>query len=193
MEIPKAADGTSFTIKFVGPVNTATRTYALSTANTPTASITSSVTPTPGTNTISFDLTNSVSATIDGITLVSGLNPTSAISIPAGSWTTTGTSTTFSADLNSGSYSLKVSTSPYGYISFSNKIDVQFPSGVTTSSGAVSFNGGTFTVTGNNLAPNSYITVNNLRGDIVNYSPSAVQYHLPALVTADTQNAFNLV
>jgi hypothetical protein len=143
-----------------GPANTATRTYSMSSSLTPTASITSSVTPVAGSNTISFDITNSVLATITAITLVSTLSSANTISIPANSWTTIGVSTSFTTTLNSGSYTLKVSTTPNGYLSFDNQLDVQFPAGATTTSGAMSFNGGTFTITGNNLSPSSYITVN---------------------------------
>ena len=190
--MPKAVNGTVFTLTFAGPVDTNTKTYTARTSLTPTASITSSVTPTPGTSTVTFGITNSVAATIIAITLVSTLNPASTIVIPANSWTTSGSSTSFSANLNSGAYTLKVSTSPNGYILFSNRLDVQFPTGVTTTSGAISFNGGTFTITGNNLSPASYITVNNLRGDIVSHTASAVKYHVPALVTSNTQSTFAL-
>jgi len=192
MELPAAASGTFFTITMAGPVNTATRNYTLSSSLTPTASITSSLTPAPGTSTVTFDLTNSVSATITEISLVSTISSTNVISIPANSWTTTGASTSFSADLSSGAYNLRVLTTPNGYVLFDNKLDVQFPSGATTSSGPISFNGGTFTITGSNLSPSSFITVNQLRGDIISYTPSAVQYHVPALVTANSQTTFTL-
>ena len=56
----------------------------------------------------------------------------------------------------------------------------------------MSFNGGTFTITGNNLSPSSYITVNGLRGTIATHSASSVIYNVPKIVTTDTQSTFTL-
>ena len=200
IEIPSAPTGTAFTLAFVGPVNSINKTYTLSNSYTPTANInavTSANNQTVGPKTITFAATNSVNATITGIKLVSTLDSSHTITVASGSWNTTGNGsaavTTFAETLNAGSYKLLVSTTPFGYISMNSTVDNTFPTNVITSNQQVSFNGGSFTIAASYLSPVSYITVNGFKGTITSYSSSSVTYSVPALVTPDTQSAFNLV
>ncbi len=195
--MPSGNNGTIFVIKFTGPVNSVQYTYTLLTSLTPTASITSSTTLSVGANSITVSASNSVSATIDKIKLVSIFNKNDVITVDNSTVSVTGTGatavTTFNAILNAGSYKVLVSTIPNGYISISNSINVNFPTNVNTNNQQMSFNGGTFTISASDLSPVSYITVNGFRGNIISYSTSAVTYSVPALVTPSTQTAFSLV
>lgn len=163
---------------------------------TPTATITSPTNVSIGTNTITFTASNSVAATITAIKLISTLDPKNQISIANNSWTTTGSGssavTSFSTDLNAGSYKLVVYTSPNGIISITDTINVAFPVNFVANSQQISYNGGSFTISANNLSPASYITVGGFRGKILSYSTSAVTYAVPALVTSSTQSTFGL-
>jgi hypothetical protein len=196
LAIPPTIATTYFTLTFKGPVNTKTFTYTTSSSNTPTGTITSPANLTVGTNTISFTLGSSVSATITGIQLVPVINSNYAITVPAHSWTTSGSLTTFTASLTTGSYNLLVSTTPYGYVAFQSNINVLFPINVVTdytgSSQVTSFNGGSFTINASDLAPFSYITVNGFVGQIISYSTFSVTYVVPALVTLATQTNFSI-
>jgi hypothetical protein len=73
-----------------------------------------------------------------------------------------------------------------------NAVNVSLASAISGNPSVSSFAGGLYTITGNNLSPSSYITVNSLRGNIANYNTSAVTYNIPAFVTSNTQSAFNL-
>lgn len=162
---------------------------------TPTADVTSS-TLNPGTQTIIFTATNAVAATISSIKLVSAIDSTSFIDIPANSWTSSGSgigaTTSFSATVNAGSYLIKANTQN-GYIAITTPVNVNFPTGVTPPTQDMSFNGGTFTITGNNLSPASYIEINGFKGVIQTYTSSAVTYKVPPIVTTLTQSTFSLV
>ncbi len=98
---------------------------------------------------------------------------------------------TFTTTLNSGSYRILAITK-YGYCKVNNVINVSLATGVTATSIISSFAGGLFTITGNNLSPSSYITVNSFVGKIVTYTSSAVTYNVPAFVTASSQSTFKL-
>jgi hypothetical protein len=99
----------------------------------------------------------------------------------------------FNASMRAGQYTLVVSTDPFGFVQLTNNIiKVSFPTQVNTVAGQISFNGGNFTVTASDLSRSSYITVNNLRGDILEYTSGYVVYHVPAFVTSVTQTAFSL-
>ena len=112
--MPAAADGTAFTITMKGPTNTITKTYTASTASTPTATLTSSANVSAGANTIVFSASNAVAATIDSLKLVSTIDSTQVITIPANTWSVSGTGasavTTFTATLSTGSYKILANT-----------------------------------------------------------------------------------
>ena len=140
--------------------------------------MTSTASVSAGANTIVFSATNSVSATIDSIKLVSTIDSTQVITIPLNTWSVSGSGssavTTFSASLNTGSYKIKANTEN-GYIDITETINVQAGS-VTAPTQQMSFNGGQITLTGNNLSPSSYINVNGFRGSIISHTASAATY-----------------
>lgn len=194
--LPAAPDQTAIELVLTGPNNKATYTYTTSTFSTPTASITSATTVNVGVNTIQITATNAVPATITDISLVSTFDSSQVITVPSNSWTTTGTGngavTSFSATLLAGSYNVMVSTTPNGYVSIADKLNVEFPTNVNPTAQQVSFNGGFFTIAASNLSPVSTIQVNGFKGKIVSYSTSSVTYAVPALVTTSTQSTFSL-
>jgi hypothetical protein len=71
-------------------------------------------------------------------------------------------------------------------------INVSLTSGSTVTTKSIAYSGGEITITGSNLSPSSFITVNSLRGNVKTYSASSVTYDVPALVTPLTQSTFNL-
>lgn len=167
------------------------------TTYTPAATITgvtSALNATVGAKNITFKPNFAYNATIQSIRLVSTLNSSYFINVT--NWTTTGSGvnaiTTFAATLSAGSYKLRVSTTPYGYIAFNSTIDVLKPDNFVTSPQNLSFNGGNYTIAASYLSPVSYITVNGFKGRVVSYSTSSVTYSVPPLLTTDTQAAFNL-
>lgn len=182
---------------FAGPANTVNKTYTASVYSTPTGNITAVTSDTNaivGPKNITF-VSSNTTLNITAIKLVSTLDSSHVINVGAGTWTTTVSgstaTTTFAATLSAGSYKLLVSTAGYGYISL-NTIDIGFPANVITNAQQVSFNGGSIVIAGSYLSPVSYITVNGFKGKILSYTTSSVTYAVPALVTADTQSAFNL-
>jgi hypothetical protein len=138
IQMPPAPDGTSFNIIFTGPINSITHVYTTSNYLTPTAAITSSNNLTVGSNTITFAATNSYTATINSLQLVSTINSSYSITIPNNTWATTGTGgsavTQFTASLAAGSYNLIVSSSPNGFISIPTPINVLLPTNLNTNS-----------------------------------------------------------
>ena len=178
-------------INFVGPAGKVTRNYSVLSNYTPAARVSTSLNVAAGRNTITFVANNNVTATITAISLVSTLSSTNTI--PVLSWTNgTGTSATFTATLASGSYKLLVLTTPYGYVSIDDTINVSVPPDANMARQTMSFNGGNVTITGSNLSPSSYITINGFRGNISSYGNSSVIYNVPPFVTAVTQSEFNL-
>jgi hypothetical protein len=196
LAIPPTTASTLFTLSFKGPVNPKTYTYSTSSSLTPTGTITSPANLNVGNNIITFTVSSSVSATITGIQLVPVVNSAYPIVVPMNSWITNGTTTNFTVSLNSGSYNLLVSTTPYGYVAFQTKVNVLFPTNVVTdytgNSQLTSFNGGSFTIAASDLAPFSYITVNGFVGQILSYSNTSVTYAVPPLVTTSTQTTFHI-
>ena len=108
--------------------------------------------------------------------MVSTLDSSHSIDIPSNSWTVNGSgngaTVSFDALLYTGSYKLLVSTTPYGYLLFSNTVDVTFPINVLTNVQQTSFNGGRFSIAASYLSPVSYITVNNYKGFAISSSNS---------------------
>ena len=200
LEVPSAPSGSTITITFKGPVSSPSVNYSVSTSYTPTADLFSVVSDNNvavGNQNITISSTSAISATISSIQLVSVQDKSFAITVPNGSWSTTGSGTTavtkFSAAVNAGSYRLLVNTSPYGYLLVNSTVDIKTPTNLVSSTQNVSFNGGKYSIAGSYLSPASYITVNGFRGDIISYTTSLVTYRVPPLVTSGTQSAFNLV
>ena len=198
--MPSAPSGSTITITFKGPVSSPSVNYSVSTSYTPTADLFSVVSDNNvavGNQNITISSTSAISATISSIQLVSVQDKSFAITVPNGSWSTTGSGTTavtkFSAAVNAGSYRLLVNTSPYGYLLVNSTVDIKTPTNLVSSTQNVSFNGGKYSIAGSYLSPASYITVNGFRGDIISYTTSLVTYRVPPLVTSGTQSAFNLV
>ena len=189
-EVPAAADGTTYTFTFRGPVNTVTKTYKALTSYTPTGTINNNP-YSVGTQTVSFTDLETVSSTITSIKLVSILDSTFSIDVAANSWSTASTTTTFSVGLYTGAYNLLVNTNK-GYFSFNSTVNVNFPNNTNHDSGAVSYNGGKFKITGTKISPGSHIEVNGFKGFPIASSDSEVTYQLPKFVTENTQTAFNL-
>jgi hypothetical protein len=200
LAIPSAVSGTSFTITFQGPVNSASKTYTVQDSLTPMATRTSAdPTDISIVNEITVTLSNAVSITsVDAISLVSTVDSSIKTDIAAGTWVVTGSGTgstiAFNTTLNAGGYDIVIRTSPNGNIKMSNGLNIPFPANVNTSPATqqISFNGGSFTISGANLSPASYITVNGLKGTISSYTASAVTYNVPAFVTANTQSTYTL-
>ena len=89
-------------------------------------------------------------------------------------------------------------TSDYGYFSLTGTnnstatIKVKLPASVTVTNKQISFYGGIFTVTGNNLSPVSYLSINGFKCFIKKYTTSSVIYKVPAFITTNTLNEFEL-
>jgi hypothetical protein len=187
LAIPPAPSNTQITIQFNGPISSSTRTYLSQSSLTPTINLPSSTPLTAGSNTITFTQTDTLAAPITNLSLVSTIDNSNTIYV---SLSNVSNVYTFTASLNSGSYKI-VATTRYGYCQVNNVINVSLAS-VTASSVVSSFAGGVFTLTGNNLSPSSYITVNSFIGKIVTYTSTVVTYSIPAFVTHTSQTAFNL-
>lgn len=197
--MPQSLPGT-LTLKFTGPTNSISKSYTYSSSSTPTGSLSSAmpITPTP-TTTLQLTSTSSLTTTITSIKLVSKVDKTNTIAIADNTWSTTGSGvgavTSFDVHgVRAGAYHIMVHCSPYGYYSISDTVNISFPTdGAPPASTQISsFNGGIFTITGNNLSPSSYITVNSLKGYPISVTTSSITYQLPALVTNNTQTEFKL-
>jgi hypothetical protein len=185
--LPHAPTGTTFSINFIGPVTTYSINYITQSALTPNITVSSSGS-TPGNTTVTLTRTDALPVPISSINIISTIDKTSII--PVANFTNSSTTYTFAVNLNSGSYAVQALTSN-GYCLASGVINIAL-STATGASIISSFAGGIFTITGNNLSPSSYITVNNFRGSIQTYSSSSVIYNIPPFVTAASQAAFNL-
>lgn len=202
IQLPAAANGTVFTLGFKGPTDTTplTKTYTVLDTLTPTATRTSAdPTDISIVNEITVTLSNAVTiSSVNAIALVSRADPTVKTEIAANTWVVAGSgigsTIKFNTTLKAGGYDIVIRTSPNGNIKMSNGLNIPFPANINTSPATqqISFNGGSFTISGSGLSPASYITVNGLRGDISKYTASAVTYTVPAFVTASTQSTFKL-
>lgn len=112
-----------------------------------------------------------------------------------GTWSVSGSGssavTTFIATLSAGSYQIRANTDN-GFINITETINVTLPVVPNPASQIMSFNGGTFTLTADNLSPSSYIRVNGLKGNILTHSSTAATYEVPAQVATNTQSTFTL-
>ncbi|CAM6005118.1 unnamed protein product, partial [Sphagnum balticum] len=188
--IPPGIDTQIYDISFISPVNTVTKTYTLSQYATPLVTLTSAATVNSGSNTITFTVSNLQSGeVVTGITLVSTQNSSNTITVS--NWTFVSTAYTFAATLTSGQFTIQVTGSKSGFFNSPHPLSVSLAA-VSAPNKVLGYSGGQITITGNNLSPTSYITVNGLRGDILTYSNSSVTYNVPALVTATSQAALNL-
>lgn len=188
LAIPPAPSNTLITILFNGPTASSSLTYLSQSSLTPTIDFPISTALAPGSNNISFTQTDSLNAPITNFSLVSTVDRTNIIPI---SFTNSSKVFTFTATLSSGSYNI-VAITKYGYCQVNNAINVSLAAGISASIVYSSFAGGLFTISGDNLSPSSYITVNSFVGKIATYTPAAVTYHIPAFVTSVSQTAFNL-
>lgn len=179
LAIPAAPSNTLITILFNGPTASSSQTYLSQSSLTPTINFPVGAALTPGSNTISFTQTDSLNAPITNFSLVSTIDRTNIVPV---SFTNSSNVITFTATLNSGSYSILAMTK-YGYCQVNNAINVSLAAGISAPSTVSSFAGGLLTITGNNLSPSSYITVNSFVGKIATYTPTAVTYNIPAFVT----------
>lgn len=100
--------------------------------------------------------------------------------------------TTFDVNVPAGAYNV-VATSNNNIFISSTAVNVNLPATKSIADGDYSFNGGSITITADNLSPASYITVNNKRGKLLSRTASAATYQVPSLVTTLTQTTFNLV
>ena len=66
------------------------------------------------------------------------------------------------------------------------------PGNANAATQQMSFNGGTYTLTGNNLSPSSYITVNGFKGNLATLTNTSAVYQVPPQVAANTQSTFSL-
>lgn len=188
LALPPSSPTKGIKITFNGPVNSYPTTYM--TDNSLTPSITAPTTTfTPGANTITFTRSDSINKPITSLKLISAVDPTNIINIT--SFPNTGSTYTFTATLNSGSYNIQALTD-YGYCKVTNPINVGLSNGITGASIISSYAGGVYTITGNNLSPTSYIMANGFKGTVNTYSSTAVIYNIPAFITPDTQAAFKL-
>lgn len=195
LALPPAADNNQIYIVFQGPVTTSTNSYIYQQVLTPVISYNGSALIPGVSSTINFTRTDTLDITVVTITqldLVSTVNTSNVISIP--NWTVNNTTKlySFSGTLPSGAYSIRALT-PNGYCLVNNPVNVGLDSGVSAASQSTGFSGGYFTISGNNLSPASYITVNSFKGTISSYTNSSVTYNVPPFVTANSQTAFNLV
>jgi hypothetical protein len=179
--IPPAPSNTLINIVFSGPTNTPSpQTYQSQSSLTPTIDLPNATALSPGSNTITFTQTDSLNAPITSFSLVSTIDPTNVIPITTSS--NASNIYTFTTTLASGSYNILAMTKN-GYCQVNHAINVSLAAGVTSSSVVSSFAGGLFTITGSNLSPSSYITVNSFVGRVVTYTSTAVTYSIPAFVT----------
>lgn len=194
LALPPAPNNRQVYIVFKGPISSSNNSYIYQQTLTPVINYNGSAL-TPGvSSTITFSRTDSLDITTITITqldLVSTVDSSKVISIP--SWTVNNTTKvySFSVTLPSGSYSIRALT-PNGYCQVNNPVNVGLDGAVSATSQSTGFSGGFFTITGNNLSPSSYITVNSFKGTISSYTSSSVTYNVPPFVTANTQSAFNL-
>jgi hypothetical protein len=193
LALPPAANNRQVFIVFKGPITNVNNSYIYRQTLTPAITYNGTAL-TPGTSsTISFTRTDSLDISTINITqldLVSTIDPSKIISVP--SWTVNAAKVhSFVVTLPSGSYFIKALT-PYGYCQVDNTVNVGLESSATATSQSSGFSGGYFTITGNNLSPSSYITVNSFKGTISSYSNSSIIYNVPPFVTANSQAAFNL-
>ena len=188
---PGGSNNVSYAVWFYGPVKSwKVGDFTPYNNYTATISINSSTTVPAGSNTITLTKTNAVSNTITGIQLVSTKDPTSIITVST--WTTVDPTTfTFTETLPAGSYSLRITGAIY-YFSCTDILKVSAPGSLTSSTDSYSYNGGYYKITGAGLSPVSQITVSGFVGKISQYTNTEVTYRLPALVTTETQKAYNL-
>lgn len=188
---PGGSNNVSYAVWFYGPVKSwKVGDFTPYNNYTATISINSSTTVPAGSNTITLTKTNAVSNTITGIQLVSTKDPTSIITVST--WTTVDPTTfTFTETLPAGSYSLRITGAIY-YFSCTDNLKVSAPGSLTSSTDSYSYNGGYYKITGAGLSPVSQITVSGFVGKISQYTNTEVTYRLPALVTTETQKAYNL-
>ena len=195
LALPPAVNGTVVNIVFKGPVTTTNIRYIYQQTLTPVINYPPANPLSPGVSTtVTFTRTDTLSITSVNITrlqLVSTIDSARITDVPTFSVDTTTKIYTFTASLPSGSYNILALT-PNGYCQVNNPINVSLDNAVSATTQTTAFTGGLFTVTGNNLSPSSFITVNNFRGTINSYTSSSVTYNVPPFVTANTQSAFKI-
>ena len=185
LALPPSPPTQTITITFKGPVGSYSTTYTTSNAMTPSI-IAPNTTFTPGASTVTFTRNDTTGLPITSLKLVSAVDATNIVTISNFTNSST-TSYSFTTTLNSGSYNILALTD-YGYCKVSNPISVGLPASVTAASIISSFAGGVFTITGNNLSPSSYITVNGFKGTVNTYTSTAVTYNVPPFITSNSQN-----
>lgn len=188
LALPPSPPTKAITIYFKGPVGSYSTTYITDNSMTPSI-LAPNTTFTPGINTITFTRNDTTNLLITSLKLISVVDPTNAITIT--NFTNATTTYTFTATLNSGSYNIQALTD-YGYCKVNNPINVALANGTSGASIISSYAGGVYTITGNNLSPSSYITVNGFKGTVNTYTSTAVTYNIPPFITADSQAAFKV-
>ncbi len=110
------------------------------------------------------------------------------------SWTNTAGQISFTATLNSGKYGFKLFDDVYGWYTTTSAILTVSKSATayTATNTKTSFNGGVFTVTGDNIGDGAIITANGEKGTVVSRTATSATFRVPQLVTPTTQAAFKL-
>lgn len=190
--MPPAADTAYFTINFAGPTSSfKAGDYIAYAANTGTLSLISPSALSVGLNTITLNITKSVSNPIASIMLVS--QRSAAYTIPVANWTTNGTQITFSVLLTTGSFKFVVRGASLFY-SIADVINVAMPTNIISTAQSYSYNGGIFTIAASDLSPVSNIRVNGLKGALIDYNQntSTATYEIPSFITNLSQSTYNL-
>jgi hypothetical protein len=190
LQVPPGVNGRQFTFSITSPVTTASGApitknlgFSQQSSSTPTVNLISTATLSPNTaTTVTLNRTILNTATPNIIYIYSVSNP--AFTYNISSWSYNGTSITFSVTLNSGKYGFKLFNTAYGWYSTSSNSYLSVSSSGTYSASATpaSFNGGLFTVTGNNIGDGATITVNGFVGTVQSRTPTQASFNVPQLI-----------
>jgi hypothetical protein len=142
--------------------------------------------------TITFIMDNAVPITIVSINLISNMIQSVFYTVDPLTITTTGSGigavTSFGVNLPAGNYKLAVLTTPGGYISINNTINVVLPSNLAVTTQTLSYNGGVVSIPSGNLSPSSYILVSGFKAMLTGQSGAVTNYKVPPFVTSKSQS-----
>ena len=143
-------------------------------------------------STISFTMNSTVAATIASITLNSNISSSVSYTVDPLTTTTTGSGkgavTSFGINLPAGAYILSVLTTPNGFISITDTINVVLPSNLAVTTQPISYNGGVISIPSGNLSPASYILVNGFKASLTGQNGAITNYSVPPFVTPKSQS-----
>jgi len=188
--LPKGSDGTSYSFSLTTPLNQVlSTTITQTTTATPTITLTSASSVSTGNNTIVLTQGN-LNNTIPQIVTLHSLYGDNEI-ITVVPFTASSGTITFSVVLTAGSYGFKIYFNAYGWASCTSNLLVTTTK-FTINPIITSYNGGSFTLTGNGISKSGTIKINGIKTNLGTVTNSSAVATIPPFVTPLSQSTYNL-